>query len=117
MIEMIAYGSNGLTFKYLDQGMTCEGKLDGKDYPCTGPMLPPGFTSAVKDSGRSLDLVVKKDGKAFFTGTYTVRNRRPRQRWREVQDCVRPHVAGAPPAESFEPGSAGLEAYATERVR
>ena len=71
-IEIVATGSDGLIFKDLDQGMTCEGKLDDKDYPCTGPMLPPGFTSAVKDTGRSLDLTVKKDGKNFFTATYTV---------------------------------------------
>jgi len=72
MIEMIASGSDGLTFKDPEQGMTCEGKLDGKDYPCTGPMLPAGFTSATKSTGRSLELTVKKDGKVFFTGTYTV---------------------------------------------
>jgi hypothetical protein len=72
IIEMTASGSDGLTFKDLDQGMTCASKMDGRDYPCTGPMLPPGFTSAVKASGRSLDLTVKKDGKTFFTATYTV---------------------------------------------
>jgi hypothetical protein len=71
-IEMIASGADGLTFKDLDQGMTCDGKLDGKDYPCTGPMLPPGFTSAVKSVGQSLDLTVKKDGINFFKATYTV---------------------------------------------
>jgi hypothetical protein len=72
MIELIASGNDGLTFKDLEQGMTCEGKLDGKDYPCTGPMLPPGFTSAYKSTGQSLDLAVKKDGKTFFTATFTV---------------------------------------------
>jgi hypothetical protein len=54
-------------------GMTCDSKLDGKDYPCTGPMMPPGFTVAMKDTPpRSLDITVKKDGKPFFTATYTV---------------------------------------------
>ena len=72
MIELIASGSDGLTFKDPEQGMTCQGKLDGKDYPCSGPMLPPGFTSAFKNNGQSLDLTVKKDGKPFFTATYTV---------------------------------------------
>jgi hypothetical protein len=72
MIEMIASGPNGLSFKDPDMGMTCDAKLDGKDYPCTGPMLPPGFTVAIKNPGRSLDLDVKKDGKTFFTATYTV---------------------------------------------
>jgi hypothetical protein len=72
MIEMAASGADGLTFKDLDMGMTCSGKLDGKDYPCTGPTVPPGFTVAYKDVKSSLDIIVKKDGKAFFTATYTV---------------------------------------------
>jgi hypothetical protein len=72
MIEMTASGNDGLIFKDPDMGMICDAKLDGKDYPCTGPMLPPGFTAAVKNAGRSLDLTVKKDGKPFFKATYTV---------------------------------------------
>lgn len=71
-MEMIASGSNGLTFHDPDMGMTCAAKLDSKDYPCTGPMLPPGFTVAMKGAGMSLDLTVKKDGKLFFHSTYTV---------------------------------------------
>jgi hypothetical protein len=72
MVEMIASGADGLVFKDPDMGMSCDAKLDGKDYPCTGPMLPPGFTVAMKNAGRSLDLTVKKDGKPFFKATYTV---------------------------------------------
>jgi hypothetical protein len=72
MVELIASGANGLVFKDPDMGMTCDAKLDGKDYPCTGPMMPAGYTVAMKSAGRSLDLNVKKDGKAFFTATYTV---------------------------------------------
>jgi hypothetical protein len=72
-IEIIASGADGLTFKDLSQGMTCVGKTDGKDFPCTGPMMPPGFTVAYKKSGaRSLGITVKKDGKTFFEATYTV---------------------------------------------
>jgi hypothetical protein len=71
-IEIISSGGDNLTFKDADQGMTCAGKLDGKDYPCTGPMLPPGFTSAVTNAGRSLNLTIKKDGKTFLTAIYTV---------------------------------------------
>ena len=52
--------------------MNCDAKLDGKDYPCTGPMLPPGFTVAIKTAGGSLEMTVKKDGKPFFNATYTV---------------------------------------------
>ena len=72
MVEITASGPDGLIFKDPDMGMSCDGKLDGKDYPCTGPMLPPGFTAAWKNAGRSLDFTVKKDGKPFFKATYTV---------------------------------------------
>jgi len=71
-VEYAASGSDGLIYKDLDQGMTCEAKLDGKDYPCAGPMVPPGFTVAMKSSGRTLDFTVKKDGKPFFTASATV---------------------------------------------
>ena len=72
MVEMIPSGTDSLIFKDPDMGMSCDAKLDGKDYPCTGPMLPPGFTVAMKNVSRSLDLTVKKDGKPFFKATYTV---------------------------------------------
>ncbi|HXJ44197.1 MAG TPA: hypothetical protein VNH18_33225 [Bryobacteraceae bacterium] len=72
MVEMTASGTDGLVFKDPDMGMSCDAKLDGKDYPCTGPMLPPGFTVAMKKVAQALDLTVKKDGKPFFKGTYTV---------------------------------------------
>jgi hypothetical protein len=52
--------------------MSCDAKLDGKDYPCNGPMMPPGFTIAMKGAARSLDLTVKKDGKPYFKSTFTV---------------------------------------------
>jgi hypothetical protein len=71
-VEIATSGAGGLSFKDLDMGMTCDAQLDGKDYPCTGPMLPPGFTVAMKNAGHALDLTVKKDGKPFFTASYTV---------------------------------------------
>jgi hypothetical protein len=72
MIEMNPSGPDGLMFKDPDMGMSCDAKLDDKDYPCSGPMLPPGFTVAIRNTSRSLDLTVKKDGKPFFKATYTV---------------------------------------------
>ena len=73
VIEMVQSGTDGLSFKDPDMGMACDSKLDGKDYPCTGPMLPTGFTIAMKQTPpRSLDITVKKDGKPFFQATYTV---------------------------------------------
>jgi hypothetical protein len=71
-IEMIPSGGGGLLFKDPDMGLSCDAKLDGKDYPCTGPLLPPGFTVAMIADARSLDLTVKKDAKPVFTATYTV---------------------------------------------
>ena len=71
-IEITPSGADGIVFKDPDMGMCCDAKLDGKDYPCTGPMLPPGFTVAMKNAARSLDFTVKKDGKPFFKATYTV---------------------------------------------
>lgn len=71
-IEFAPAGGGGLVFKDLDMGMSCDAKLDGKDYPCAGPMLPPGFTVAMTNAARSLDITVKKDGKPFFKGVYTV---------------------------------------------
>jgi hypothetical protein len=32
----------------------------------------PGFTVAMKNAARSLNMTVKKDGKPFFKATYTV---------------------------------------------
>jgi len=72
MMEMTASGTDGLTFKDPDMGMTCDAKLDDKDYPCSGPMMPAGFTVAMRKAGKSLEIAVKKDGKLFFKATYTV---------------------------------------------
>jgi hypothetical protein len=71
-MEFVASGGNGLRYHDIDMNMSCDMKLDGSDYACTGPTIPPGFTAAVKNSGKALDLTVKKDGKVFFTATYTV---------------------------------------------
>lgn len=73
VIEIAQSGTDGLSFRDSDMGMTCDSKLDGKDYPCTCPMTPAGFTIAMKNAPpRSLDITVKKDGKPLFKSTYTV---------------------------------------------
>lgn len=71
-LEISSSGADGIVFKDPDMGMTCQAKLDGKDYPCSGPLLPSGFTLAMQSAARSLDLTVKKDGKPFMNATYTV---------------------------------------------
>jgi hypothetical protein len=73
VMELVAYGSDGLSFKEPANGLNCDAHLDGKDYPCTGPTLATGWAvSMAKAGARSLDLVVKKDGKPFFKISYTV---------------------------------------------
>jgi len=54
-------------------GLTCDGKLDGKDYACAGPTLAEGWTVAFASAGpRSLDMTVKNKGKVLYTVGYTV---------------------------------------------
>ena len=73
VLELAPSGADGLTFKEPDVGLSCASKLDGKDYPCSGPTLPPGWTVAMSKAGaRSLELTVKKDGKPFFKVNYAV---------------------------------------------
>jgi hypothetical protein len=73
VIELIPSGSTGLIFKEPADRLTCDARLDGKDYPCTGPTLAPGWTVTMAKAGAlSLDLTVKKDGKPFFKIIYTV---------------------------------------------
>jgi len=73
VIEFASSGTDGLSFKDSEMDMTCDSKLDGKDYSCAGPMTPPGFTVAIENAPpRSVHLTVKKDGKPLFEATYTV---------------------------------------------
>lgn len=70
-IEFVVAG-DGLRFHDLEMDISCDWKMDGTDYPCSGPTIPPGYTAAVKSGGRALDLTVKKDGKPFWNATCTV---------------------------------------------
>jgi hypothetical protein len=48
-------------------------KLDGKDYPATGPTVPPGLTLTLTPAGAHKFLMVeKKDSKPIFKATETV---------------------------------------------
>lgn len=71
VIEFVASEGNGLAYKVPAFGMACEAKLDGKDYPCSGSTLPPGWTVAMTKSGVGmLRAVVKKDGKPLYRFAY-----------------------------------------------
>jgi hypothetical protein len=73
VIEFIPSGSDGLIFKEAAFDLTCDAKLDSKDYPCTGPTIGNGWTiSLTKAGARGLDMVIKKDGKPFFRESYRV---------------------------------------------
>jgi len=73
MMEFVPDGPDGLTMNILDQNATCKARFDGKDYPATGPQMPPNFTLALKKAGpRAFDMTVKNNGKAVFMSTYTV---------------------------------------------
>jgi hypothetical protein len=72
IIEFAEHGSDGLTVKIVDLNAVCEAKFDGKDYPATGPSVPPGYTLAVrKTGGRSFEMTQKMNGKPLYTSTFT----------------------------------------------
>jgi hypothetical protein len=73
VLEFAPSGTDGLAFKIVDMGLSCDAKLDGKDHPCSGPTLGPGWTVAFKSEGpRGLNMTVKNTGKAVFQISYTV---------------------------------------------
>jgi hypothetical protein len=73
VLEIAASGTDGLTFKIVDMQLSCEAKFDGKDHPCSGPTLAPGWTVAVaKQGARALDMTIKNNGKVVFKTSYTV---------------------------------------------
>lgn len=73
IIEFVQSGQDNLNFREPTMQLTCDAKLDGRDYACTGPTLPPGWTIAMTKLGaRAVSIAVKKDGKSFYNETYTV---------------------------------------------
>lgn len=73
VLEIAPSGTDGMTFKIVDMQLTCEAKFDGKDHPCSGPTLGPGWTIAVaKQSAQGFDMTVKNAGKLVFKSVYTV---------------------------------------------
>lgn len=73
VLELAASGTDGLTIKVPDLQITCEAKFDGKDYPVTGPTVPPGLTMALeKTAPRSFDITEKQDGKTLFALSFAL---------------------------------------------
>src|SRR5262249_12839203 len=71
-LKLTPKGSDGLTISMGNEGGVCEAKLDGKDYPATGPMWPAGWTCVVTKSGENgVALTWKKDGKDMYKSVLT----------------------------------------------
>jgi hypothetical protein len=73
VMEFAPAGTDGLGFKIVDMGLSCDAKLDGQDHPCTGPTIGPGWTVAfANNTDRTLDMTVKNNGKVIFKASYSV---------------------------------------------
>lgn len=71
VMQLVESAGNGIAYKVPAYGLSCEGKLDGKDYPCAGDATPPGWTAAFTKTGtNSISAVVKKDGKPLYRYAY-----------------------------------------------
>jgi hypothetical protein len=73
VLELAPSGGEGLTIRIPDFQINCEARFDGKDYPATGPTVPPGLTIAITKTGpRSFDMTEKKDGKEIVKLSFSV---------------------------------------------
>jgi hypothetical protein len=73
VLELAPSGSDGLTISIPDFKITAEAKFDGKDYPATGPGVPPGLTLAIQKTGpRAFDMTEKQNGKPIFKLSFSV---------------------------------------------
>ena len=73
VLELAPSAGDGLTIRIPDFQVNCEAKFDGKDYPATGPTVPPGLTVAITKTGpRSFDMTEKKDGKEIIKLSFAV---------------------------------------------
>src|ERR1039457_5345665 len=73
VLELAPSGADGLVYRVLDLNMTCDARLDGKYYPCSGPTLGSGWTLAwLKTGPRLLEWSVQMNGKPMYKGTFPV---------------------------------------------
>jgi hypothetical protein len=72
ILDISAKGADGLVLKMVDMGATCDGKLDGKPNPATGPAFPSGWTCTFSKSGpNGFTVAFTKDGKPMYSSTFT----------------------------------------------
>lgn len=75
VLEFSAAGADGMTFAIIDQKAVCNLKFDGKDYPASGPTMPPGVTVAVKKAWTNgFEMTVKMNGKTLYQSSYSASN-------------------------------------------
>jgi hypothetical protein len=73
VLELASTGGDTLAVKFPAEGFVCDGKLDGKDYPCTGPTAPPGWSISMQRTGaNSFTVAVQNNGKPMYRFPYSV---------------------------------------------
>ena len=73
ILDISAKGADGIVLKLVDMGATCDGKLDGKPNPASGPAFPAGWTCAFSKNGADgFSVAFNKDGKPMYSSTYSV---------------------------------------------
>jgi hypothetical protein len=72
-LELTPHDDDGLTIGMPNLRMTCEAKMDGRDYPCKGEGAPAGTTVSFKQTAsNSFRLVQKQNGQTVATADNTV---------------------------------------------
>jgi hypothetical protein len=72
-LELASNGVDGLTINVPEYGIGCTAKLDGKDYPMTGPRARSKETLSFKKTGpNSFEMTEKLEGKPIYVDTFTV---------------------------------------------
>lgn len=70
---VIKSGADDLTMSYPDWKASVTAKLDGKEYPVTGPTVPPGLTFSFRAvDSRTVETQTMKDGKLIASGRIQV---------------------------------------------
>ena len=72
LVDISVKGTNGIVFKFVDQGATCDGAFDGKPHPATGSLWPAGWTCTFSKAGANgFSVAFNKDGKPMYSSTFT----------------------------------------------
>ena len=71
VIEFARRGGDGLTLR--TSSSSSDARIDGKDYPLTGPQMPAGATLSFTQTGqRSIVLAQKQNGRLISKSTFSV---------------------------------------------